>query len=261
MKRIKIVFVALFQVVLLTSCLTTKQTNLLREPGGSIPAYPEVAAIGEYTIKPGDELNVFVSVPSESSQTGALYSLFSVQGGSGSSEESKLRALSVTPEGTIYFPYVGDLHVVGKTTLEIQEELERTINEKMLKEGGSCLVQVSLGNRYFSVIGESRAGRYPIAKEQTTIFQALSQSGDVNLYGDRSHVNIIRQTATGTIRKTFDLRSADVVNSEFYYIQPNDVIYIQPLKRQFWGLSSFGSVFAIISTIGSVGIMIYNLTK
>jgi polysaccharide export outer membrane protein len=111
------------------------------------------------------------------------------------------------------------------------------------------------------VIGESRVGRYPIAKEQTTIYQALAQSQDINPYGDRSKVKIIRQTDSGTVVKTFDIRSKDIINSEFYYIQPNDVIYIQPLGRQFWGIDSFGAIFAIISTVASIGLVIYNFSK
>ena len=148
----------------------------------------------------------------------------------------------------------------GKTTLEVQNLLETRINQDILTVEG-CIIHVSLSNRYFSVIGESSAGRYSIAKEQLTIFQALSKSHDVKSYDDRSQVKVIRQTEKGTIIKTFDLRSSDIVNSEFYYIQPNDVICVQPLKRQFVGINSFGGIFAIITTMASLDIMVYNLVK
>ncbi|MCC8145807.1 MAG: polysaccharide biosynthesis/export family protein, partial [Bacteroidales bacterium] len=224
MKRIKlIVFIFLLAPVILSSCLTTKQTNLLQEPGGGIPSYPSVAEIGEYRINAGDELIVRITVPQDDANTGALFSLFTNTGGSGA-EESRLRTLTVSQEGNIYFPYLGDIHVLGKTTLDIQTLLESRINKDLLTMDG-CIVHVSLSNRYFSVVGESNAGRYFIPKEQLTIFQALSQSKDIKPYGDRSKVKIIRQTEEGTIIKTFDLRSSDIVNSEFYYIQPNDVIY------------------------------------
>jgi polysaccharide export outer membrane protein len=65
----------------------------------------------------------------------------------------------------------------------------------------------------------------------------------------------------GTMIRTFDIRSKDVVNSEFYYIQPNDIIYVQPLGRQFLGLNSFGAVFAVVSTVISFSFMIYNFAK
>jgi len=256
MKKNKIaIILVLFQVVLFSSCLTTKHTNLLQEPGGDIPRYRKANEIGEYRIKSGDELAVQIMMQNGNMRTAALYSLFN--GGAG----DKLQTLAVSQQGTIYFPYVGDIYVAGKTTLDIQSELEARINREILVEDG-CIVNVRLANRSFSIIGESGVGSYPIAKEQLTIYQALAQSGDVNQYGDRSQVKIIRRELDGTtIVKTFDLRSTTVINSEFYYIQPNDIIYIQPLKRQFWGVSSFSSIFAITTTALSFGVLIFNLTK
>lgn len=245
-----------------SSCLTTKQTNLLREPGGGIPSYAEAEAIGEYTVKPGDELRVQISVPSRPEYEGAqsFFSLFSAAGVTGGGEMTKLRSLTVSPEGTVHFPYLGDYQVVGKTTLELRALFETEINTRMLKNG-FCIVYVALDNRFFSVIGESSVGRYPIEKEQLTIFQALAKSRDVRPYGDRSKVKVIRQTETGTTTKVFDLRSSDIINSDYYYIQPNDVIYIQPLKRQVWGIDSFGSLFAILSTLTSFGLLIFKYAK
>ncbi|MDL2322932.1 polysaccharide biosynthesis/export family protein [Bacteroidales bacterium OttesenSCG-928-A17] len=259
MRKLKIFFVFTLSVFLFSSCLTSRQKNLLREPGGSIPSYPQVEAIGEYTIKPGDELSVQISVPSEESKTGRVFRLFSAQ--NTSNNVSKLSTLAVTPSGTIYFPYIGDIYVMGKTTLEIQTEIEKILNQELFVEEESCIVHVRLANRSFSVIGQSRSGNYSIAKEQLTIYQALSQSGDIAAYGDRSKVKIIRQTEDGVETRVFDLRSQDIVNSEYYYVQPNDVIYVQPLGRQFLGLNTFGSVFSIISTVASLGISIYYLVE
>lgn len=259
MRKIKLGLLSCLCMIILSSCLTTKQTNLLKEPGGDIPSYPQAEAIGEYTIKPGDELRIQITLPSDLSSTQTLFSLFSSTN-SQSGGSNKIRTFSVSPEGTIYFPYLGIIHVEKKTTLEIKEILEGRFNSNdFLNVEGSCIVHVSLDNRYFSVIGESGVGRYSIAKEQLTIFQALAQSGDVKSYGDRSKVKIIRQTNYGTEIRTFDLRSEAIINSEFYYVQPNDVIYIQPLGRQFWGISSFASIFALISTFATLGISIYTL--
>jgi polysaccharide export outer membrane protein len=236
--------------------LTTRQTNLLQETSDG-RQYPKVEAIGEYRIKVGDELRVNISMPSDFTKTESLYRLFT---GNSSLYDgnSKLRSLAVSPEGNIYFPYIGNIYVLDKTTLDVQIELEGKINNEILVEKG-CLVSVSLDNRYFSVIGESGVGRYSIAKEQLTIYQALSQSKDIHPYGDRSRIKVIRQTQSGTVIRTFDLKTMAIVNSDYYYIQPNDVIYIQPLKRQFWGINSFGSLFAVITTLSSLGITVYNV--
>ncbi len=254
MKNKVLYFFLLLQGCLFSSCLTTQQTNLLREPGGSVPAYPKVQGVAEYRIKPGDELSIQISA--FDAATSRLYSLYSMNNGFGSS--TGIRLFSVSSQGNIYFPYLGDIYVKDKTTFEVQELLTSKLHNEISPQSTAV---VTLGNRSFSVIGESKTGTYSIAKEQTTIFQALSMSGDIRQYGDRSKVKIIRQTINGTIVKTFDLRSQDIVNSEFYYVQPNDVIYIQPLGRQFWGLNSFGAVFAMLSTFISVGLTIYSFVK
>lgn len=237
----------------LSSCLTTRQTNLLREdaPVGNGKG---LEAIKEYRVCPGDEL--YISVVSLNQETNALFSSFS-HGGSGQDGGSRLSSFTVFPDGTIDFPYMESIHVKDKTTLEIKLMLE----EKLQVIAKDCAVQVSLGNRMFSVIGESGVGTHGIIKEKTTIYEALALAGDIQPYGDRAKVKIIRQISNGTIVKTFDVRSQSLVNSEYYYIQPNDVIYIQPMGRQFWGIDSFGAVFAFISTLSSIGVMIYSFIK
>ena len=252
-----IAFVVLF--LAFTSCLTTRQTNLLQEPNGKIPSYPQKEEIGEYRIKSGDELNVRIQVSAEDAKTRSLFGLFNYSSVSyNNNEGNKLRTFSVSPQGYIYFPYIDSLYVAGKTVYEVQNELSTKITTELLYSE-ACLVQVRLDNRYFSIIGESRSGRYPIAKEQLTIHQALSQAGDIKLYGNRAKAKVIRKTQTGVRVHTFDLRSSDIVNSEFYYIQPNDIIYIQPLARQFWGISSFAAIFSFISSLAAFGFLTYSL--
>jgi polysaccharide export outer membrane protein len=237
-----------------SSCLTTRQTNLLREdaPVGNGKG---LEAIKEYRVCSGDEL--YISVFSLNQETNALFSSFSHEGGNNHIMGSRLSSFTVFPDGTIDFPYMESIYVKDKTTLEIKLMLE----EKLQVIAKDCAVQVSLGNRMFSVIGESGVGMHGIVKEKTTIFEALALAGDIQPYGDRAKVKIIRQTSNGTIVKTFDIRSQSLVNSEYYYIQPNDVIYVQPMGRQFWGIDSFGAFFAFISTVSSIGLMIYGYIK
>ena len=252
----------LFLGFILCSCLTTRQTNLLREPGGGIPAYPRVQGIAEYRIKPGDELNIQISV-FDDDNTSRLYALYNIAlnaGGftAGGMLGNDIRIFAVSPQGNIYFPYLGDIYVKDMTTFEIQELLTSRLTKGISSQ---CFALVTLVNRSFFVIGEGGTGMYPIEKEQTTIFQALAKSRDIKMYGNRAKVKIIRQTANGTDMYTFDIRSKDIVNSKFYYIQPNDVIYIQPLGRQYLGITSFGAVFAMVSTFISIGLSIYNFVK
>lgn len=241
-----------------SSCLTTRHTNLLVDDGNPRVETNEKNALDEYRVCAGDELRI--SILSLNPETNTLFSIFSPSILISQSQDhasSGLSSFTVHPDGTIDFPYLGALPVKGKTTLEIKLMLEKEL-EVITKD---CSVQVSMNNRYFSVIGESRAGRYPIMKERTTIHQALAQAYDILPFGDRSEVKVIRQTETGTVIQVFDVRTQHILDSEFYYIQPNDVIYIPPMGRQFWGISSFGALFAVFSTITSVGLLVFKFVK
>jgi polysaccharide export outer membrane protein len=81
----------------------------------------------------------------------------------------------------------------------------------------------------------------------------LAISGDVGLYTDRSKIKILRRTKDGTQIKTFDIRGEDIINSEFYYLEPDDVIFLQPMNAQFFGVTTFWSaVSTVITTVSFV---------
>jgi len=83
----------------------------------------------------------------------------------------------------------------------------------------------------------------------------------VGMYDDRSKVRVLRETANGVQIKTFDLRSADLIRSEFFYIEPNDVIYIQPLNEQFFRISNLPSLITTVVSTFSFGVLIYDSAK
>jgi polysaccharide export outer membrane protein len=92
-----------------------------------------------------------------------------------------------------------------------------------------------------------------------TIYEALAMAGDIGDFGDRSKVRIIRESEGQTKVKVFDVRSADIVNSEFYYIEPNDVIYIQRIKGQSFGINSAATTVSVVATTLAFGGFVYGL--
>ena len=122
-------------------------------------------------------------------------------------------------------------------------------------------VDIRLANRSFSIIGESGSGRYNIPREQLTIFEALAMSGDLSLYANRKEVHLIRQTAEGTEVKVFDLRSKSIIDSEYYYVQPNDVIYIPFDSAKHWGANHFTSVLSMTFATVSFGLFVYSVVN
>jgi polysaccharide export outer membrane protein len=253
-----ITYVLLF--VLFISCETTRRINYLQTPGKGIPSYPQVSPPDDYHLLVGDEINI--SVHSLEDEANLVFN----QGASGnsssssssSSKEKTLYTYTVYGDGCINFPFVGRVSVVGKTLRETSVLLKQKLKGKFILTDFS--VESSLINNSFSVITNSGSARFPLTREQMTIFQAIACGMDLPTFADRSHVKIIRQTSDGTIIKEFDIRSKDLLHSEFYYVQANDVIYVQNFNGQFFQLASFSDVYTAITTTIAFGFFILKLT-
>ena len=121
-------------------------------------------------------------------------------------------------------------------------------------------VEVQIVQRSFSLIG-MQSGRYPITKEKLTIFEALAMAGDIGDYGDKAQLKLIREKNGTTIVKTFDVRSKDIINSEFYYIEPNDIIYIRRFNGYSFGMNNVGAVISVTAATISFGVFIYTIVQ
>ena len=120
-------------------------------------------------------------------------------------------------------------------------------------------VEVNIVSRRFSVISDRGSGTFSIPKEKVTIYEALAMAGDIGDFGDRSKVRIVREKEGVTEVKTFDVRSDDIIHSEFYYIEPNDVIYIQRIKGQSFGINSVTTSISVVATSLAFGGFVYGL--
>lgn len=211
----------------------------------------------DYLLSAGDK--VFVRIYSAQEETNTIFNgpvnQLMTMNLDGSSPGLDLYAYTVQPNGTILFPMIGEVAVAGMTVREATRALEKAVTP--IYKFSS--VEMKLVNRYYSVIGGRKSGRYPVNREKINIFQALAMAGDIGSFGDRSKVRILRETDNGTVIKTFDIRSEDIIQSEFYYIQPNDVIYVQTLDEQFFSILDFPSLLATVISTFSMGAFIYNL--
>lgn len=263
----------LFSVIvfLFGSCVTPKDTNFLQESVHK--DYDSNATLDvDYRIIPGDRLLLTIYTLDEDMRT--LFSMYTTRrrtgvgggvgdagGAAGTYGQMEPNVLNVYSDGTIKIPYLDRLSVEGLNLLEAKNLIE----SKFQEFSPNLTIELTLGNRYFSMLGAITERRIALPAPRINIFQALALGGVVEPFGDRRKVNIIRQTPDGTEVKTFDLRSADIVNSEYYYIQPNDVIYVQELSRTFFGrITSFtgllGGIGLLTSTAALV-VLIVNLTK
>jgi polysaccharide export outer membrane protein len=153
----------------------------------------------------------------------------------------------VQPNGAIDFPIIGEIQIIGKTIRESKEIIENAI-KPVLKVSS---VDVRMMGRSFSIIGNGKSGRFTFPREKVNIYQALALIGDFSTFTDRSKIRILRITPKGNVIKTFDLRSVDIINSEFYYLEPDDIIFIQPMNEQFFGITTLWGAVATVISAGS----------
>ena len=249
------IHIFLFISFVLSSCVTSVRTNYLQEPSKRIPSYPHYNQTENYRVVIGDELNIAVfSLEQEANQ------IFNPRGMSAtalSSSEKNIFTYTVLSDSCIDFPYVGKVHVLGKTLREISVLIKESLKNKFIVNDFS--VVTNLVNNSYSIITEGGSSNYKIVKEHMTIFQAIATAKDLPTFADRARIKIIRQTLDGVVIKEFDIRSKDLVHSEFYYIQPNDVIYIQSFDGQFFRLESFTSVYSLVASTISVSLFLWAL--
>jgi len=138
-----------------------------------------------------------------------------------------LNGFTISQEGTIDIPNVGEVFVLNQTL----EEAESTISLKAEEFLINPFVIVKLANFQFTVLGEINApGNYPVYKEGLTIYDAIAISGGITDYGNLKIVKVVRSEKNKKQAYTIDLTSSEMLTSDFFYLRNNDLIYIQPLK-------------------------------
>lgn len=262
-KRILILLLPL----LMASCVTSKRVNLMQEPGkNGIPQYADTMSYEDYELRIGDRLYIYVYSVDErvdkmfNSSSGTI-GIQMMQGSGGIGGSYDLYTYLVQEDGCIDFPMVGRVPVRGMTTRGVKRVLEDELSSFIKSYGDYQMmsVEVKIVRRSFSVISDRGSGTFNIQKEKVTIFEALAMAGDIGDFGDRSKVRIVREKEGQTQVKEFDVRSEDIINSEFYYIEPNDVIYIQRIKGQSFGINSVTTSISVVATTLAFGGFVYGL--
>lgn len=256
--------------LLLSSCVTSRKVNMMQEPGkNGVPHYADTLSYEDYEIRIGDRLYVYVYSVDE-----RVSRMFNPQGSGVSAAQMRqqmtngyvsgsynLYTYLVEADGTIDFPMLGHIEVRGKTTREVKLLIENDLNVyiKGYGEYKMTSVEVNVVQRSFSVISDRGSGVFSLQKEKVTIFEALAMAGDIGDFGDRSKVRIVREKEGKTEVMTVDVRSKDIINSEFYYIEPNDVIYIQKIKGQAFGINSVTTAISVVATTLAFGGLVYGI--
>ncbi len=153
----------------------------------------------------------------------------------------------VSTKGTVDFPLTGEIYVKNLTVAQVKETLQKKLGQ-YLKES---VVIVKLVNFNITLLGEvRRPGQYKIYQNNINLFEAVSMAGDLSNFAKRNDVTIVRQSKTGFKVYHVDMTKKDILSSPLFYLKPNDIVYVPPLKGKQFSFATFpyGVVFSALST-------------
>lgn len=234
-----------------TSCISNKKVVYFSDPG--FDEGQETTIKNKYRttylLQKRDVLSVRIkTLDSESSSYFNIESQNALMNISPAS--TYLNGYSIDDSGSIDIPEVGLIKVEGLTVNEAQEKIKKSVSNYLTK----ATILVKLVSFKVTVLGEVRnPGTQYVYNDQLTILEAIGMCGDLTDFGNRENITLLRQTSTGQTAIVLNLKEPRILSSEYLYLQPNDVLYIQPLRakttRGNLGTLSIASlVLGIIST-------------
>lgn len=218
---------------------------------------------GDYGIKiiPDDELLITVTsmVPSATAMYNLTLSNPAMREELLSVSQPQQQTFIVDANGDIQFPVLGKLHVAGLSTQELRKELENRIG----KDVQDPIVRVQLVNFRINVLGEVKnPGAISVKKERYSLLDALADAGDLTEYGERSNVMLIREVDGKRIYQRLNLNNSEALSSPYFYLQQNDVVYVEPneIRRENAKYNQNNSYkISVVSTIVSACSVIASL--
>lgn len=237
MKTSQFSILLLFLIVGFSSCVSNKKIVYLQNTDNK----PELAEgallsyeLSEYRLQFNDIIEIQVLTLEDLMKNGFSLSdpartmQMPMQMGQGGGDIYYMTGYSVDNNGNVRLPVLGDVKVESLTIEGVRELLENELKRYIKQE---FFVSVRLGGIRYSAMGEVRKpGKYVVLQDRMTIFEAIANAGDITPIGKRNEVMIIRQYPDGSRVYKINLLDRDIINSPYYFVKPNDQIYVEPLK-------------------------------
>jgi polysaccharide export outer membrane protein len=257
------ILLPLFLLLFMASCVSNKKFIYLQDKGnvkidsnGTMNVIPYA-----YRLQKGDILYVSLTTEDEKlnrifipSGTGGGAIMQAGQGVAGSM--LYFIGFTIDENGDIEFPYLGKINVVG---LEV-EKAKLAIDLQLKKFFKTYFLQVKVAEFKFSVLGYvNRPGQFFFQQNKVSIFEAISQAGELQGMSKRMEIQLYRQYPDGIRLHLIDLTDRSIINSPFFYIQPNDLLYVVPLKARTLGdMSSLQTSFGVVAPLLSAFLLVLN---
>lgn len=264
MKRF-LYFISIVSIVLtLASCNASKKVAYIQGAGeDDMSEYMQSTPLYDAKIMPKDLLTITVSATDPEAVKPFNLTVPSLTTGTSTYSQPSLQAYLVDNNGQINFPVIGLITLSGLTKSEAEQKVTGLLS-KYLKE--QPVVTVKFVNYKISVIGEvARPNTFTIVNEKVNIFEALAMAGDMTIWGKRENVKIIREDVSGNKKVVvLNLNDPSVIYSPFYYLQQNDVVYVEPNETKAKN-SEIGSATSLwlsgTSILISIATLLINVLK
>ena len=244
----------IFCLALLSSCVSREEMVYFQNLDQLNSSFSNASVYDNLEIKPNDQLSITVSA--EEMEAAIPFNLPFVGKNMGS-QNSEIRvggtpALQnylVNADGEIQFPVLGTIKVSGLNRKELARKLQHKISEYIQNP----MVIVRITNFQITILGEvNQPGTFPVNDEYLSLPKALGLAGDLTIYGKRKNVLVIRESKNGEkLHAYLDLTDSGIVNSPFYYLQQNDIVYVEPNGPQIQS-SSYNRNASVYISIASV---------
>ncbi|MDF1548983.1 MAG: polysaccharide biosynthesis/export family protein [Bacteroidales bacterium] len=227
-----VIVIILISISIFNSCIPQKKIRLIQTKAKN-------DTINEFVLKqrpkstvlPFD--NLYIKVISPDAATSAM---FNSETTNQRNVDYNMISYTVNDSGYIVFPFVGLIKVKDLTILAAQDTIQAAISKYI----SDASVLVKFVGKSVTIIGEvNRQGEYQIYSDNINIFKGLAMAGGLTNYGNRENITIIREIDGKSTFHTINLTDKYVLQSDFYYLRPEDVVLIQPLKQKSWGFSEF----------------------
>jgi polysaccharide export outer membrane protein len=252
-------------VILLCSCGSTKNVAYLQDSDNI--DYNQSQFLYDARIMPKDILTITVSTVNPEASTPFNLTVPTVYNINRQSTYSQptVQSYLVDNEGCIEFPVIGFVKVGGLTKSGCEQLILNKI-KPYLNENERPVVTVRMVNYKISVLGEvAKPGMFTVDNEKINILEALAKAGDLTIFGKRTNVKLIREDETGKKQiYTLNLNDANLVSSPYYYLQQNDIVYVEPnkVKSRNSNISTSTTIwFSATSILISLASLLYNILK
>lgn len=238
--------------LLFASCISTRDLIYLQNKDGNQISLPVSEVVSKpYRVQTNDVLSITIKAIDPK-----FVEIFNTTNKTESSKSEAglyFEGFTVDDHGNIRIPILGEVNVIGYTLEEIRIKIEKQLLADYFKKEANLFVIAKLAGFRYTMNGEiGNPGTKTLFQDRLNIMEAIANSGDISITGDRKSVTIIRQTPTGAEMHDIDLTTIEAMQSPYYYLQPNDYIYVKPLKQKTWGtgktgIESLGTIVTLLS--------------